>query len=126
MNRGTHSKILFVPPNRPPECRACGQKHGYGDRNTKKAVVAVSIDTNTYDAYVGRYRFDDGFIITIGKEGNKLLIQFGNDSHKIELLPISTTEFTAADIPDVITVERNSQGQVTHLLSNIDEVGKKQ
>jgi hypothetical protein len=98
---------------------------------------------NTYDAYVGRYRFDDGFMITISEEGNnpkdgnnlsdgnnfnggaKLFIQFGNDTHKIELLPISATEFTAADIPDVITFERNAQGQVKHILDNVDEIGKK-
>jgi len=42
------------------------------------------------------------------------------------LLPFSATEFTTADIPDMITFERNSQGQVTHVLSNVDEVGKKQ
>jgi mono/diheme cytochrome c family protein len=120
----------------PTECPACGQKHGYGDRNSKKTVVAVSIDTHAYADYVGRYRFDDGFMITISTEGNsdvgnnlnggnKLFIQFASDPHKIELVPISATEFTAADIPDVITFERNSQGHVTHLLSNVDEVGKK-
>jgi mono/diheme cytochrome c family protein len=122
--RPVHHLVDNTEP--PTECPACGQKHGYGDRNSKKTVVAVSVDPNTYDAYVGRYRFEDGFMVTILKEGNKLFIQFGNDSHKIELLPISATEFTAADIPDVITFERNAQGQVTHLLSNVDEVGKKQ
>jgi Domain of unknown function (DUF3471) len=121
--RPVHHLVDNTEP--PTECPACGQKHGYGDRNSKKSVVAVSVDPNTYDAYVGRYRFEDGFMVTITKRGNKLFIQFGNDPHKIELLPISAREFTAADIPDVITFERNAQGQVTHLLSNVDEVGKK-
>jgi hypothetical protein len=93
-------------------------------------------------------RFDDGFLLrsaqkeiistandpnegsgakegSDSKAGAHLFIQFANDSHKIELLPISATEFTAADIPDVITFERNAQGQGTHLLSNVDEVGRK-
>lgn len=133
--RPVHHVVDNTEP--PTECPACGQKHGYGDRNSKKTVVAVSIDTNAYADYVGRYRFDDGFMITISTEGNnsyggnnlnggnKLFIQFANDPRKIELIPISATEFTAADIPDVITFERNAQGHVTHLLSNVDEVGKK-
>ncbi len=156
--RPVHHVVDNTEP--PTECPACGQKHGYGDRNSKKTVVPVSVDTRAYADYVGRYRFDDGFIVTISTGNNSiagnnpsgsnnpsggnnpnsgnnpggvtnpnagphLFIQFGNDPHKIELLPISATEFTAADIPDVITFERNAQGQVTHLLSNVDEVGKK-
>jgi hypothetical protein len=41
------------------------------------------------------------------------------------LLPISATEFTAADIPDVITFEHNAQGKVTHLLSNIMKAARR-
>jgi mono/diheme cytochrome c family protein len=127
--RPVHHLVDNTEP--PTECPACGQKHGYGDRNSKKSVIAVNIDTSVYGDYVGRYRFDDGFTLTITKEvnnlngGNKLFIQFGNDLHKIELLPISATEFTAADVPDIITFERNAQGHITHLLSNVDEVAKK-
>jgi mono/diheme cytochrome c family protein len=121
--RPVHHVVDNTEP--PTECPACGQKHGYGDRNSKKTVVPVTVDTHAYADYVGRYRFDDGFMITISTEGNKLFIQFANDPHKIELLPISATEFTAVDIPDVITFERDAQGHVTHLLSNVDEVAKK-
>jgi mono/diheme cytochrome c family protein len=121
--RPVHHVVDNTEP--PTECPACGQKHGYGDRNSKKTAVAVSVDPNTYDAYVGRYRFEDGFTLRIAREGNKLFIQFGGDNNRIELVPISATEFTAVDIPDVISFVRNAQGQVTHLLSNVDEVGKK-
>jgi mono/diheme cytochrome c family protein len=121
--RPVHHVVDNTEP--PTECPACGQKHGFGDRNSKKTVVAVSVDPNTFDAYVGRYRFEDGFMVSITREGNKLFVQFGGESNKIELLPISATEFTAVEIPDVISFVRNAQGQVTNILDNVEEVGKK-
>jgi hypothetical protein len=44
---------------------------------------------------------------------------------KIELVPISESEFTAKEIPDVISFVRDENGRVTHLLSNVDDVGTK-
>ena len=85
----------------------------------------MEADTQTYDAYVGEYRFDDGFRLIILREGDKLFAQFQGDDSKIELAPISQTEFTAREIPDVINFVRDDRGQVTHLISNADDVGKK-
>ena len=109
----------------PTECAMCGQKHGFGDRNHPKLEHVVEADTQTYDAYVGEYRFDDGFRLIILREGDKLFAQFQGDDSKIELAPISQTEFTAREIPDVINFVRDDRGQVTHLISNADDVGKK-
>lgn len=109
----------------PTECAMCGQKHGFGDRNHPKLEHVVEADPPTYDAYIGEYRFDDGFRVIILREGDKLFAQFQGDDSKIELAPISKTEFTASEIPDVISFVRDEHGRVTHLISNADDVGKR-
>ena len=43
------------------------------------------------------------------------LVQFGGAGPKIELPASSDTEFTAREIPDVISFAKNNQGRVTHL-----------
>jgi mono/diheme cytochrome c family protein len=109
----------------PSECAMCGQKHGFGDRNHSKIEEIAKADPSTYGAFAGEYRFEDGFTVIITREANRLLIQFQGDDSKIELLPISETEFTAPEIPDVISFVRDGRGRVTHLLSNADDVAKK-
>ncbi len=109
----------------PTECLMCGQKHGFGDRNHPKMDTIAEPDPSAYDAYAGRYRFEDGFTLIILKDGDKLFIQFDGDDNKIELLPISETDFTAKEIPDVISFVRDERGRVTHLLSNVDDIGKR-
>jgi mono/diheme cytochrome c family protein len=103
-------------------CAMCGQKHGFGDRNHPKIEQRVEVDPASFAACVGEYRFEDGFVIAISTDGNKLFIGFpGNDS-KLELVPISATEFTANEIPDVISFSKDDRGRVTHLISNVDDV----
>jgi mono/diheme cytochrome c family protein len=109
----------------PTECPMCGQKHGFGNRNHPKVEAIAKVDPSAYDAYAGRYRLDDGFTLIILRDGDKLFVQFEGDDTKIELLPISETEFTANEIPDVISFVRDERGRVTHLLSNVDDIGKK-
>ena len=109
----------------PTECPMCGQKHGFGDRNHSKIDQRAVVNPDSYHAYEGLYRFDDGFTVTIEKVGEKLLLQFRGDDSKIELVPISETEFTANEIPDTISFVKDESGRVTHLLSNVDDVGVK-
>jgi len=109
----------------PTECPMCGQKHGFGDRNHPKIEAVVKVDSSAYSAYVGRYRFEDGFTLIVLTDGGRLLLQLEGDQMKIELVPISETEFTAKEIPDVISFVRDENGRVTHLLSNVDDVGTK-
>lgn len=103
----------------------CGQKHGFGDRNRPKIEKTVRVDPAVFDAYVGKYRFDDGFTLAIFKEGDKLLIQFDGEGPKLELVAISENEFTAKEIPDMISFVKDGRGRVTHLLNNVDDLGKK-
>ena len=121
--RPVHHVVDNAEP--PTMCPMCGQKHGFGDRNRPKIEQSVKIDPKVFDAYVGEYRFDDGFTMNIFKEGDKLLIQFQGAGPRLELSAISENEFTAKEIPDVISFVKDSQGRVTHLISNVDEIGKR-
>lgn len=121
--RPVHHAVDNTEP--PTQCPMCGQKHGFGDRNHPKIDHVVKVDPATFAAYAGEYRFDDGFTIVILKERDKLLVRFQDDESKLELLPISETEFTANEIPDVISFVRDERGRVSHLISNVDDVGKK-
>ncbi|HXF40345.1 MAG TPA: hypothetical protein VN687_11580 [Blastocatellia bacterium] len=107
------------------ECAMCGQKHGFGDRNHPKIEQRVEVDIASFMDYVGEYRFDDGFVVTISTGGNKLFIGFPGDDSKLELVAISATEFTANEIPDVISFSKDEHGRVTHLISNVDDVAAK-
>ena len=53
-------------------------------------------------------------------------VSFGPGAPKLGLTPISETEFTAAEIPDVLSFVRDKDGRVTGLLTNVDDLGAKQ
>jgi mono/diheme cytochrome c family protein len=116
----------IVDNTEPPSfCPACGQKHGFGDRNEPKKLQPVRVDANTFDAYLGSYRFEDDFVLIIKRDGNRLLIQNGLDGPIYELVAIAENEFTAREIPDVISFVKDARGEVTHLISNVDDVARK-
>jgi mono/diheme cytochrome c family protein len=124
---GTRRPVHHVVDNTEPPsyCPMCGQKLGYGDRNGPKDIRAASVDPDTFEAYIGQYRFDDDFVLTILRDGDRLLIQNGLDGPIFELVAISGEQFTAREIPDVISFVKNERGEVTHLLSNVDDVVKR-
>jgi len=89
--------------------------HGYGDRNRPKDIRAAPVDPDTFDAYVGQYRFVDDFVLTILRDGDRLLIQNGLDGPIYELAAIPGEQFTAKEIPDVISFceERTWRGNAS-------------
>src|SRR5882672_4959417 len=124
---GTRRPVHHVVDNTEPPtyCPMCGQKHGYGDRNRPKDIRAAPVDPDTFDAYVGQYRFFDDFVLTISRDGDRLLVQNGLDGPIYDLVAISGVQFTAREIPDVISFVKNERGEITHLLSNVDDVVKR-
>ena len=119
---------LVSNSDEPTMCPVCGQKHGLGDRNKPKIRAAAAVDTGRFADYAGDYRFDDGFVMSISVKKQdavapRLLVQYMHSGPKIPLTAISATEFTAADIPDVISFVRDRQGRVTGMLTNVDDLG---
>lgn len=52
----------------------------------------VKVDPKIYDAYVGEYQLAPGFILTVTREGDRLITQ-ATGQGKVEVFPSSETEF---------------------------------
>lgn len=75
----------------------------------------TKIDSPVYDAYVGDYELAPNFILTITKEGEKLLGQ-ATGQQKLELEPASETQFTVPAVKANVSFEKDSAGKVTGLI----------
>lgn len=83
-----------------------------------KERATVPQDAKIYDAYVGRYELDADFVLSVTKEGDRLMGEA--DGGKFELLPESDTKFFVRDYDAQImfTFVKDEKGQVTHLIYN--------
>lgn len=75
----------------------------------------VKVDSKLFDAYRGKYELVTRGIITISKEGEKLMFQ-GEFGGKSELIPKSENEFLHRNLPMRFIFVKNNAGQVTHLI----------
>lgn len=75
----------------------------------------AKVDPKVFDAYAGRYRLTPDLILTVTREGDRLMAEpTGQPKH--EILPESETEFflKAADI--TLTFVKDDKGKVTHVV----------
>lgn len=85
----------------------------------KRTVKAV--DSKILDTYVGQYQPTPSVILTVTREGGKLIFQQGSNPNKQELLPENETDFFMQDNPRLIyRFIKNEQGEVTHLTVQIE------
>jgi CubicO group peptidase (beta-lactamase class C family) len=71
----------------------------------------VKINPAIYDAYVGKYELQGGMMITIAKEGDRLMAQPAGQP-KAELLPESETKFYVKVVDAEVTFQRDEAGKV--------------
>lgn len=76
--------------------------------------TAITLDPNTFDAYVGRYQPNPAITVTVSREGDKLM--FESAGGKVELLPESENSFFSNGLPVTISFVRDDTGKVTHLI----------
>ena len=76
--------------------------------------VAVAVDPAIFDAYAGRYQLGPDFILTVTREGDRLMTQ-ATGQQKLEVFPESETKFFAKAVDIQITFV-NEGGKVTHLI----------
>jgi CubicO group peptidase (beta-lactamase class C family) len=75
----------------------------------KVAKVAPEV----FDAYVGRYEIRPGFILTVTRDGDRLMGEpTGQPKH--ELFPESETEFFLKVVDAQLTFVKDDKGKVTH------------
>jgi CubicO group peptidase (beta-lactamase class C family) len=86
------------------------------------APVAVSLDPAVYDAYLGEYELAPNFVLTVTREGDRLITQ-ATGQGKIEIFPLSETEFFPKVIDARITFVRGTDGRVSELV--LDQGGRK-
>lgn len=93
------------------------------DPNNANAVKIIKrlegketkVDPAVFDAYTGDYELAPNFILTITREGDKLMGQ-ATGQGKIEFEPVSETQFTVSAIRANISFEKDAGGKVTGLV----------
>ncbi len=78
--------------------------------------VPAKVDPKIYDAYVGEYEIAPGVVLTITREGDKLMAQQTGIKTKMELLPENETTFFMKGLTGQNIFVRDAKGQVTHII----------
>jgi len=77
-------------------------------------AAATSTNPNAYDVYVGQYEIAPNLVITISRDGNRLMSEVGG--RKSELVPQSETQFSIPAANIKVTFVREANGQITHMI----------
>jgi len=89
--------------------------------------TAVKIDPKIFDAYVGQYQATPSAVLTVTREGDRLMAQQGS-GEKWEWLPESEVNFFAkgGNRRQTFSFVKDEKGQVTHLVVLIEgrEIGR--
>ncbi|HEY0098042.1 MAG TPA: serine hydrolase [Pyrinomonadaceae bacterium] len=86
---------------------------------TLKDQKVASINPQILDGYVGQYELTPTFLITITKEGDKLMGQAAGFP-RIELLPASDIEFFVKEFDAQILFVEDGKGTVTHSILTLN------
>ena len=89
-----------------------------GLENTKPIHKAIRVDPKIFDAYVGRYQIGPDEILTITREGDRLMAQ-ATGNGKSEIFPESETVFFLNPATDAtVTFVKDNEGKVTHIVAH--------
>lgn len=120
MVKGSTAVLTFEPAGGGAASRVVMNDWGRtdtGDRtheSLSRSPVAVRVDPKIYGAYVGRYELAPGLILTVTREGDRLMTQATGQA-SIEIFPESETTFFAKVIDAKITFVKDAAGAVTGL-----------
>jgi CubicO group peptidase (beta-lactamase class C family) len=76
---------------------------------------AVAVDPRVYDQYLGEYELAPGFVITILKQGDRLISR-ATGQPEVELFPESETRFFLKDVDAQVDFVKDAAGRVTGLV----------
>ncbi len=80
---------------------------------SQESYATAAVDPKLYDAYVGKYEYPGGAIMTVTRDGNKLFAQLTGQP-QFEIFPRSETEFFWKVVDAQITFVKNEKGEVMH------------
>jgi CubicO group peptidase (beta-lactamase class C family) len=84
-----------------------------------KDETIATIDPAILDNYTGRYKLNDNIIVTLTKENNKLFAEPTNQP-KVELLPLSETDFVIKELNAKIAFAKDENGKVNKIKLNMN------
>ncbi len=79
----------------------------------------VQIDPAILDNYTGKYKLNESIVVTIYKENNKLIAHPTNQQ-KLEMLPLSETEFVIKEINAKLSFVKGTDGKATKIKLNMN------
>lgn len=77
--------------------------------------ASIKVDPKIYDAYVGQYRNPAGRILSVVKEGERLMIEAGGQ--KLELFPVAEAQFFIKEGDVLLVFVKDEQGRVIRLIN---------
>ncbi len=77
--------------------------------------VVIKVDPKVYDAYAGKYEIAPSFIMSVTREGDRLMTQATGQA-KVEVFPESETKFFLKVVDAQLTFVKGADGKVTHLI----------
>lgn len=83
----------------------------------KLESAPASVDPKVYDAYVGEYEIRPGFVMSVTREGDKLMTQ-ATGQPKFEVFPESETTFAPRAFSAKLTFVKDAEGKVTAIRIN--------
>jgi CubicO group peptidase (beta-lactamase class C family) len=81
------------------------------------AAASVKIDPKIYDLYAGEYQLAPSFVLTITREGDRLMGQATGQS-KLELMPETEAQFFVKEVNALVSFVKDEKGAVTALILN--------
>ncbi|HEV3340654.1 MAG TPA: serine hydrolase [Pirellulales bacterium] len=75
----------------------------------------AEVDPKVYDELAGRYELAPSLIMTVSRQGDRLLTQITGQP-QVEIFPESESDFFLRVVDAQLTFFRNQEGQVTHLI----------
>jgi hypothetical protein len=103
--RDALARILFGLPVETPPAEGAAEP---------AARPEVNLDVKILDQYVGRYELAPGFVLTVTREGNQLMVQ-ATGQDKVPVFAESEAKFFLRVVNAQITFEKDGQGRVTSL-----------
>ncbi|MEP7108457.1 MAG: serine hydrolase [Ferruginibacter sp.] len=84
-----------------------------------KEELIIEIDPAILDKYTGKYKLNDNITVSIFKENGKLFAQ-ATDQPKLEMAPVSETDFVIKEINAKISFIKEESGKVNKLKLNMN------
>jgi len=79
----------------------------------------IQLKPEILDQYVGKYKLHENIIVNVTRENNKLFAE-PTGQPKVEMLPVSETDFVVKEINAKVSFVKDEKGKVTKIKLNMD------